>query len=143
MRKFILTSDAFDGSIELMYDNNGVLKLADMRNTNMDYPYVSHFIKKLPASIDSLFEASKSNVTIVESEYTVTFDQFWHEYPYKRNKHLAEPVFNKMSLTDRVLSVEAARAYRQYAERNNGWYKPKIADLWLKSKQYLNDWKSL
>jgi hypothetical protein len=144
MKRYLLTSTKFTGEVEMLYDAEGVLRRIDMRNTSLTAQQVHALKKQVPAH-DSLLAESFTDpgTVIVPAEFNVTLADFKHEYPYQRNMHLLPAIWDKMAKTEQVIAWEAAKEYRRYCKRNEGWYKPKIAAAWLKAKEYLNDWKTL
>lgn len=145
MRRFLIGSAKFEGSIEIKYDSDNYLHTVSFAGTTMPAEYKAAFLKIISGavSVDFLQSAfSRTKVIISEAEFEVTFEMFWHEYPYKRNRHIAEEVFNKLLKPDQIRAWEAATEYAKYCKRNE-WYNKKLADLWLKTKQFLNDWKTL
>ncbi|KAA2245511.1 hypothetical protein F0L74_06010 [Chitinophaga agrisoli] len=145
MRLFYISSSQFKGSIELLYDESGKLMLFDLRGAKDVTPAG---INQLMTAVIPVFVTNIENrfkglaLTLVESEFTVSLDDFKQEYPYSRNMHLLPHEWDKMSKTNQVLAWKAAIEYRGYCQRNT-WYKPMIAATWLKKQEYLNDWKKL
>lgn len=144
MRKFLVTSPAWQGEAEIVYDQSGRLISLSNIGTNMSTDVISSFKKRVPAHIDNMSEAfTGTQAVVVETDFNVSVDDFLHEYPYARNTHLTREYWPKMSRSDQVLAWMAAKDYADYCKRNSKWYKPKIADTWLKHKEYLNNWKTL
>lgn len=147
MKRYIITSEKFTGQVELLYKERDGLMLInkiDLSGSNCSAAQIVRIVQAAPvlaSAIDSAYRALP--VTIVEAEIIVTLEDFKHEYPYARNMHLLPPVWDKMPQTDKILAVTAAKEYRKYCERNQQWYKAKIAKAWLTGKEYLNDWKKL
>lgn len=145
MRRFFITSDKFAGSAELLYNEEGCLVFLDFRSTNITIGGVDQLLTAIiPARFTNLEGRLKqfNTLTCVEADFSVTLDDFKHEYPYSRNMHLLPDIWEKMTKTAQVLAWKAAKDYRDYCKRNS-WYKPKIAAAWLKAQEYLNDWKNL
>lgn len=140
MKRLIITSTKFEGKAELIY-HSGRLVTIDISNAVMSDDVVVAFKRAVPVYMDSLAKSFGEGTTIVEAEYEVTFDDFIREYPYKRNTHLAREHWPKMGKDDQVKAFFAAIDYRKYCDRNK-WYNPKIAEGWLKKKEFLNDWKN-
>mgnify|MGYP006879913062 FL=1 len=108
-------------------------------------PDVALSIKnRIPYCSDQLAHRfAGTSAIIVEADIEVTFAMFWHDYPNKRNRHLAADYWLKMSKTQQVQAYVAVKEYRRYCDRNKHWYNPRIADVWLKKKEYLNEWNAL
>lgn len=146
MRRFYISSEKFTGSGEIVYNESGCLVFFDFRGTNISGAGMKQLVKDvIPVNINNLetqFSAYPVLVCI-EAEFSVTLEDFKREYPYARNMHLLPEIWQRLDKTNQVLAWKAAQDYRKYCERNNTWYKPKIAAAWLKTKEFLNDWKKL
>jgi hypothetical protein len=142
MRLFKLKSKA-KGHIELLYDNNGLLRKIDFNGVEMSQEAIKWVKGKAAPCVEDVFRAFEgSGATIEEGEFTVTFADFRREYPYTRNAHLAEKYWPTMTSANQYRAFVEAQEYRKYCDRNT-WYKPKMADKWLKEEQYKNNWKEL
>lgn len=143
MRRFVFTSDGFKGSVESMYGTNGRLLKIDFSKATITEKAINWFKQRMPVLVDNLEPAFEGvNCSYKEEDIEVSFEDFWREYPYKRNRHLAEAYWPKMTTNHQYRAFVSAIEYRQYLERNK-WLSPKIADTWLKQKEYMNDFKTL
>lgn len=144
MRRFLITSTKFSGTAELDYNAEGWLAVINMTDTNMQPEIRLAFIRNVPLTITHLECGGHGlkSCTIVEKDITVTLEDFIQEYPYKRNMHLLPDRWKKLTKSEQVIAVSAASDYRKYLQRNT-WCSPRIADAWLKNKEFLNDWKKL
>lgn len=143
MRRFVFTSSGFKGSVESMYNSNGRLIKIDFSAAILTDKAVSWFKQRMPVIIDNIEAAFEgTNCTVKEEDIQVSFEDFWRVYPHKRNRHLAEAYWPKMTTNQQYRAFVSATEYRQYLERNK-WLSPKIADTWLKQKEYMNDFKTL
>ena len=147
MKKYLLSSPSFTGTIELLYvDGENVL--VDFRNSVLSFKQKHWFLRNvavLEIAIEEMVVAMKS-VTCVQEDYVVSLDDFKREYPYQRNSHLLPPIWEKLSKSVQVMCVVSARKYRKWCEREkqkNPNYTPKIAAGWLRERQYINDWDNL
>jgi hypothetical protein len=142
MRLFLITSEKFTGTAEILYNNADVLCRIDCTQTNMNAETITAFKRAVPGLVQDIGKGFSQDTTIIESDYTVSLEDFKREYPYSRNYHLLTARWDKMSKTEQVEAYHAAIEYRKYCKRND-WYKPKIADSWLSSKEYKNDWRKM
>lgn len=143
MRRFLLTSPAFTGEAEMIFNHEEKLIRFDVSKTNMRPETVRIFKEKIPVMIGDMntaFEGTRA--VVVEQDFEISLDDFKREYPYSRNFHLLTKRWDKLTKTEQVQAYYAAIEYRKYCKRND-WYKPKIADSWLANKEYLNDWKKM
>jgi hypothetical protein len=146
MKRFTITNQTFKGHIEAIYDFSGHLCRVDFTKASGLTPNMIKVYKDrisiLSENAYLAFEGTPAIVT--ELDFEVTFQDFMREYPYKRNTHLAEAYWPKLTSAEQYQCYCAAMEYRKYCERNKSWYKtPKIAEAWLKNKEFKNDWKSL
>jgi hypothetical protein len=144
MRKFIITNPKFTGHIEVLYNKDEQLVWFNTQNAVISDEVLYHFKRVLPVQLQPLCVglAFSSETTIVEDVMDVSSDDFYEQYPYKRNPHTAKDVFARMTATERIQAYYAAIDYKQYCKRN-AWYQPKIAEGWLRKKEFLNDWKKM
>ncbi len=143
MHRFQLTSDKFSGTAEVWYHDNGLLARIELTTASMDWKQIKYLLQNTAPDI-SIFEGSLtgSGLTIRKVPFVITVEDFIREYPYKRNTHLVAEYWPRMQPEDQQRAFFAAMEYRDYLQRNQ-WCKPKIAHTWLKTREYLNDWKKL
>jgi len=107
MRTFHLTSLAFDGYVEFVFSENGLLERYEI-HANLSEKQQVYILKHLPREIRELDNFKSETATITEVTMDVTFDQFWNRYDEKirssKKKTMAR--WNKMS------KGEQNRAYR-------------------------------
>ncbi|MEI6683448.1 MAG: hypothetical protein WCO44_12500 [Bacteroidota bacterium] len=107
MTVFHLTSLAFNGFVEFIFNDIGLLDRyeihADLTETQQIY-----ILKHLPREISEINKFKSETATITEVNQDITFDQFWNRYDEKirssKKKTMAR--WNKMS------QGEQNRAYR-------------------------------
>jgi hypothetical protein len=141
MRRFLVTSDKFGGTAELIYDTVS-LAVIDLRGCQITAETISAFKRAVPVLVADLATAFTAGTTVVEADFEISLDDFKREYPYSRNYHLLDKRWSKLGKVDQVNAYYAAIEYRKYCQRNE-WYKPKIADSWLANGEYKNDWKKM
>lgn len=145
MRKFLLTSTKFTGTAELVYNDEGLLRVLDFLQTSVTTEQFFLYLKMPPPlTIEHLKNGVgiTSTMTVVEAEYEISFEEFWKAYPHKRQRFLVEPVWNKLNTSERVkafFSLPSLAAYK----KKNPWYNIMLADRYLKEKHYETDWKNL
>jgi hypothetical protein len=144
MRRFIITSERIVSEIEVWYNFDGMLCRIDLVNTNLDYKKTQYLLQNLSPDVEQ-FKGMLSGASLVIKEvpFALTLDDFKREYPYSRNFHLLATRWSTLNAKEHVRAYFAAIDYRHYCERNNTWYKPKIADSWLAKKEFLNNWKTM
>lgn len=143
MRKFNVTSPAWQGNAELIFNTDGQLIKIDLSQTVMAADITRAFKHKAPVFVQDLQAAfTGTQATVVETDFEATFEMFWHDYPNKRNRHLAEDHWRKMGKTEQVEAYMSVGLYRKYCDKNS-WYNPQIGHTWLKKREFLNDWNKL
>lgn len=144
MRRFLFTvPHKFKGAIEAHYNTGGQLIKIDFTGVQLTPEAVKFFKSAIPVMVDNIeSNFDGKGVTVEETEFIVTYDDFYREYPYKRNSHLAQAHWPKLTSNQQYLAFIQAIEYRNYCSRNT-WYKPQIADKWLKTEQFKNNWKEL
>ena len=142
MRRFLITSDKFTGTVELIYNRSEFLACVDMRQAVMTADTIAAFKRAVPVFIADMKTAFAAGTMVVEADFDVTLDGFKREYPYSRNYHLLQPIWDKMKKPDQVEAFFSAIEYRKHCEKNT-WYKPMIAAWWLTRKEYKNDWRKM
>lgn len=142
MRRFLITSEKYTGTAELIYNDDDMLTCIDLRQTAMPADTIAAFKRAVPVMVAGISTAFTAGTTVVEADFEVSLEDFKREYPYSRNYHLLDDRWKKMSKTDQVQAYYAAIEYRKYCKREN-WYKPMIADSWLCNKEYKNDWRKM
>lgn len=140
----ISNATKFKGSVDVVYHESKLMKV-EFSNCDLEAFGLNMMMKAIPASEENLTEAFQSKDTIVvQGDFDISFDDFMREFPYKRNTHLARDFWPKMKKHEQAQAFVAASDYRKFLEREvNQWRTPMIPDKWLKTKQYLNDWKNL
>ena len=143
MKRYSVTSPKYAGEVELLYNDSGTLAKIDFTQTDMDPFKVSKFKSLVPATESDLPEAFiNTNVTVVAAEYAITFELFYKDYPMKRNPLRAKSVFDRLSKTDQVKAYVNLSAYIKYLRRNT-WLSPKMAEKYLRDREFENDWSKL
>ena len=143
--KLYLISNArkFKGAVNVIYNIDGKLARVDFTSTDLDASSVEVMLKLISGNEASVgMHFKNADTVIIEGDFQVSFDDFMREYPYKRNTHLARAHWPKMTKNEQIQAYIAATDYRKYCEREHAWYKPKIADAWLKKQEFLNEWKT-
>ncbi|QTV06037.1 hypothetical protein [Faecalibacter bovis] len=109
-KKFILTSDFFEGQIIYTFTINGNLK-----NIDWDYEAVkdkntlNFFYDNIPKNVDYITKwvNTKTDKFFVQEIPTdLSFDRFWSDYDYKvGKKKMAENCWKKMTTEDKVKAL--------------------------------------
>jgi len=149
MNKYIITSPAFTGEINVLYGEENKLMFIDFLRCVVSEEQISYFKAKLPASLEPSNEETNeafllkqfgvSKLHIVAEGYTVTFEQFWNRYGIKRNRSRAEKNWNKMSEASKVHAFVRIPLYERFLALNE-WRGKAEPDNYLSKRYWENDW---
>ncbi len=145
MKRFIITSPAFTGEINVLYGIDHKLQFIDFMKADLDNEKINYFKKHLPAHFElgseelhSFFGDSRFNIT--DEKYFVSFDQFWNRYNVKRNRERCEKLWLKLSQADQVAAYFKLGKYERYCQINVSWYTKADPDTYLRNKYWNNDY---
>jgi len=141
MNKYIITSPAFTGEINVLYGLDNKLLYIDFLKCDLSQEQTDYFKSKLPALYsDPLVEAfGKSRLTVIKEGYQVSFEQWWNRYNLKRNRLRAEKHWQKLSEADRVNAFFKIGMYERHLALN-AWKTKADPETYLKSRYWDNDW---
>ncbi|MDP1812360.1 MAG: hypothetical protein Q8K66_13240 [Sediminibacterium sp.] len=144
MRRFVITSSKFKGQVEALYNLKQLLFRVDFNAAELTKEGIAYIKHRIPVHEENIYDAFKeTGITAIEADFEVSFDDFKREYPYKRNTHLAEAYWPRLTSSQQYQAFIAAIDYRAHCAKNKSWYKPMIAETWLKKEEYRNDWKNM
>ncbi|WP_437918423.1 hypothetical protein [Sphingobacterium sp. LRF_L2] len=141
MRKYVLTSQMFAGSVTFGYNENGRLVWldddADFNDMQRDWLLSESRFPKYIDMVDALANVIKGKLT--EVPYDISFDAFWDAYANKKNRKRAEGLYNKMSEQQRLKCILSISPYLNYLSRVK-WRNQSDPDTYLRNEQYETDW---
>jgi hypothetical protein len=147
MKKFVITSPKFSGEINVLYgqpegEMPGKLQFIDFMKCDLNEEQINYFKSKLPALYQEDISAAfgKSELTIMESGYRVSFDMFWERYNNKKNRLRAEKQWNKLSAADQANAYFKYYLYERYCKLNP-WYNKALPETYLGDRYWENEWK--
>jgi|GEM_PF-1154405 len=151
MRRFIFTAGFFKGFVEAVYDPNGKLWKLNFTNCQDIQDGHRHSFKiKIPIKADDVLETFRTitSIAVEEKDFDVSYDDFKREYPYKRNTHLAEAYWPKLSSSQQYAAFIGAIEYSKFCDakgyKNKGSQQfMKLPEKWLKEQQWKNNWRTL
>lgn len=149
MKKFVITSPKFNGEINILYglpegELPGKLQFIDFMKADLNEEQIIYFKKYVPAFYtDKLGEAfgEKSQLTLMESGYKVTFDMMWERYANKKNRLRAEKLWGKLSEADQVNAYFKYYLYDRYCKLNARWYNKALLETYLAQRYWESEWK--
>lgn len=118
MRRFLITSRNFIGTVELVY-NNDILHTISFADADITPEQRKNFKAAVPVSFNDLGPFTQTyKLVTVESEYQISFDDFWNKYKKKVNKARCIPIWNKMTAPERVAAYNFIVKYNRFCERD-------------------------
>lgn len=105
MRRFILTSDAFTGEVEFIFNDSGLLESFTTGTAQLSEPQQIFILKELPRELSEVQKVIAKSVSakLTEVSQEVTFEMFWNRYDEKTrsSRKTAETVWKRMSEKNR------------------------------------------
>jgi hypothetical protein len=105
MRRFILTSDAFTGEVEFIFNDSGLLESFTTAAAQLSERQQVFILKELPRELSEIQKVISNSVSakLIEVSKEITFEMFWNRYDEKirSSKKTAETVWKRMSEKDR------------------------------------------
>ncbi|MFH1121770.1 MAG: hypothetical protein V1775_18260 [Bacteroidota bacterium] len=107
MKRFVLTSDAFTGEVEFIFNDLGLLYSFSMSNAQLSEKQQVFIIKELPRELNEIKRVigTSQSAKITEVAIEITFEMFWKRYDPPANskkKKKALPRWNKMSKAEQM-----------------------------------------
>ena len=139
MIKFLISSTAFTGEIEMRYNTLGALVFYDNR-ADMSIDQFNFLLSQFPRTEDEMLKLCRASktITVVKTSVQVVFKDFWSAYAYKvGNKDRAEKLWNALTETEHHLIMAHIKAYDAYLAS-----RPRMEKLYAET--YLNQrrWES-
>ena len=138
MKKYVLTSPKFEGSVTFGYHQDGHLMLYSVNTDSL--PVIMWLKNHLPVNQMQL-DPIKQRIegTIQEVPEDLSFNAFWERYGRKINRKRCEPIWKKMSEAERLLAITRIGPYEKYLERT-GYRGKADPENYLKKGTYETDW---
>ena len=135
MREYTFTSAQFQGYIRFTYDESGRLVLYENKAILSDEQWL--FLKNHWPMIDDELPKLAGKTGKIEETTDLSFDKFWKEYNYKKDRASAERYWQKMSDLEKARAIQHAKRYRydcMMANRDMVY-----AVRYLKNKRYMDE----
>lgn len=136
MKIYQLTSPAFDGYVEFVYNDAGLLDKMSI-HANLSERQQVYLLKNMPRELIELDKLKSSTVTITEIKQEVTFEMFWEKYDDRVNssKKRTMAKWGKMTPADRARAFWFIAKY--FASIPSGTRK-KFAETYLNAELWNN-----
>lgn len=139
MKKYILTSPMFTGSVTFGYNDDGFLVLYQ-NETEMNPTQHSWLLANNPVNgqyLEQLAKRIKGQLKEVPAD--LSFDTFWDKYDKKINRKRCEPMWKKLSDAEKLQALTNIKPYERYLERS-GFRGKADPENYLKKEYYAVDW---
>lgn len=139
MKKYILTSPRFNGSVTFGYDEAD--NLVFYHNESDNEAVVMWLKRNLPtneAELNALQKRIEGSIKEVPPD--LTFDTFWSKYDKKINRKRCEPMWKKLSDAEKTQAISNIKPYEQYLGRT-GYRGKADPENYLRRELYATDWK--
>lgn len=139
MKKYLLTSDSFDGNVVLGYQENDLLTLYS-NDSEMTEPQRIWLLKNLPCHLSQVQHLAKQiKGKLEEMPEDISFNSFWSAYKKKINLKRCTPLFEKLSDADKLRAINAIKPYDAYLTRTK--FRGKAdPDTYLRNRYFETDW---
>lgn len=145
MKRFIMTSPAFTGEINVLYGLDHKVMYIDFMKCDLSAEQIQYFKTRLPATFEDgdpeklLTYFGNARLNITEEQYFVSFEQFWNRYNLKRNRERCEKLWQKLSQADQVSAFAKLSRYERHLQLNT-WKTKADPDTYLRNKYWQDDW---
>lgn len=82
---------------------------------------------------------AKYNLQLQEVPEDLSFDRFWEAYGKKINRKRTEPLYSKLSATNRLKSILNIKPYNEYLTRS-GFRNKVDPERYIRDGYYETDW---
>ncbi|MFD2961346.1 MULTISPECIES: hypothetical protein [Olivibacter] len=139
MKKFVLTSHKFTGSIQFWFNEIGIL-INYMNETDLDEKGHKWMLANLPEHEYMLSElGTKIKGKIEELPPDLNFESFYEPYNHKVQKKRALALWNKMNDESKLAAIFSVKPYLAYLQRVK-WRNQADPDTYLRNAMYETDW---
>lgn len=143
MKKYVLTSEMFDGNVTFAFNTEGWLIYFNNESDFNDAQQAWLFSKDkdvFPAHISGIEKLAKViKGKLQEVPPDISFGAFWNAYANKKNRKRSEGLWSKMSEPQRLKCILSVQPYLNYLGRVK-WRNQADPDTYLRNEQYDTDW---
>lgn len=144
MNKYILIAPSFEGF--LVYGFNRQNYLVEFRNCSwsMTPQQIEGVLRHLGYTLTAqMFGdwARTHGYEIRKVKEELSYDIFQKHYDMARDRHIAEPIWNKLSAEEQTYTLHNVEAYKRYLERHD-WMSQMMPKTYLKNHRR-DDWDKI
>jgi hypothetical protein len=141
MKRFLITSPSWFGTVEITYKPDGLLYSIDLSNAVLLPGVIDPLKRVVPARVNDIETAFKNTrATVVQADFEATFDMFWKAYNKKINRKRAEELWDKLPKEQQVLAWAGVAAYDKYLKVND-WRSKADPETFLRNRYWENEYK--
>lgn len=116
MKEYIFTSRTFEGFLKFGYDTEGVLVKFE-NNAMLDTTQLVYLSNNFPFSAVEL--PIKLNKGKIVECTDLSFNRFWTEYGYKKDRVQAENYWRKMPDNEKAKAIAAVKRFKYDCKMHN------------------------
>jgi len=117
IQKYLMKSQSFEGTVIFGFDAEGMLKYYE-NESEMNQQQSAWLLRNFPFSLGHLKEVQgKIKGKLEEIPADLSFNAFWEKYKKKVNKKRCEPLWAKISDSERMLCLMSIKSYENYLKR--------------------------
>ncbi len=139
MKTYLLTCDAWDGEIEVVYNDLSLMLSLDTSRAQLSESQQIWFLRNMPRELAELQKLVEKHprLKLTEIKVDVTFDMFWERYNEKirSSKKKAEKAWSRLSKTDRTKAFRHIQTYEMHLHAGT---QKKYAETYLNSELWNN-----
>lgn len=140
MKRFLITSPRFTGTVELIYNEDGKIIHVSLADAEMDSATAEHLLRCISAAAARVAD-KMGNAKVIESEVEITFDMFWKAYGKKINKSRCILLWGKMNKAAQVAAYVGIRKYNKYLFEVK-WRNKADPETYLRNAYWENEYES-
>ena len=141
MKKYILTSPLFQGSVEFGFSDEGFLVFYH-NDSYMNAQQQMWLLNKVPRTIELVTPlAQEIKGKLEEIPEDLSFDAFWVKYDKKINRKRCEPLWKKLKDAERLQVLRNIEPYKAYLKRS-GWRGQADPEKYLRDRYFETNWNS-
>ena len=145
MNRYVLTNKKLIGYLAFDFSKkNGVLlrfENCTFGMTDQQHTYMMTELQycRMQDSFKQWAYDRGHSIKLVQED--LSFERFWEEFDFQRNRIGAEKYWKKMSAEEKRFALQSIAAYKLYCEINASWYTKKYPDGYLGTdKLYMSEW---
>ena len=142
MNRFLVTSEKFTGTVELLFNEKGTLCKIDMTQAALNEDAVVAFKRAAPHNLHTLMknEWCGKETTVIQGDFVVSFEMFWTDYRNKINKKRCIPLWEKLSKPKQVAAYYGISRYDKFLHKNS-WRTKADPENYLRNEMWENEYK--